>query len=55
MPDDLDELAEFLGGSSVPSPLLVMLAGSNGAGKSTLIALSRSLKTDGSFVRPSSC
>jgi predicted ABC-type ATPase len=36
MPDDLDELAELLGGSVVPSPLLVMLAGSNGAGKSTL-------------------
>ncbi|HEY7700485.1 MAG TPA: zeta toxin family protein [Vicinamibacteria bacterium] len=35
MPDELAELAELLGLSDAPSPLLIMVAGSNGAGKST--------------------
>lgn len=35
MPHGLAELAELLGRSDVPPPLLIMLAGSNGAGKST--------------------
>jgi len=35
MAHELDELAELLGRSVVPSPLFIMLAGSNGAGKST--------------------
>ncbi len=35
MSQELEELAALLGRPVVPSPLLVMLAGSNGAGKST--------------------
>ncbi len=35
MPHELAELAELLGRSVAPSPLIIVLAGSNGAGKST--------------------